>query len=327
MKFLDIISEFEKALFSWRMSFRGGRAEGKHLDVKKKPRRVKFSDLCEKYQEYSKTNKKSWESDITVMKKLKNFLGDIHLDEITPWLVEKYKSERRKIVAPATVNRALACLKHMFTKAIDWGDSTVNPVKKVKLFKEPPARVRFLEGDEIQRLLSECHSTLRPLVVCALHSGMRKGEIFSLTWDCLDFKQTQIVVRESKNGESRYIPMSKTLEEILMKQKEQSTSQFVFPGRYGKKLVDIKTGFRAALERAGIKDFRFHDLRHTFASQLVMNGETLNTVRELLGHKTLEMTLRYSHLSKSHKSKAVKVMDGIMGKEENGTNLAQLVNK
>ena len=286
-------------------------AEGKHLDIKKKRKRITFLDFSEKYLEYARVNKKSYKSDEVIIGKLRMEFKGKNLDEISTWIIEKFKLKKVKKVTPTTVNRYLACLKHMYNLGIDWGDIDKNPVIKVKFFKEPNPRVRYLITEEIERLLSECCDHLKPIVLCALHTGMRRGEILNLTWSNVDFRNNIIVLEETKSGRRREIPLSETLEAELKELKRLSKSEFVFVNSEGNKFRDNKKGFNAAVRRAGITDFRFHDLRHTFASTLVMNGETLNTVRELLGHQSMDMTLRYSHLSKSHKSKAVKVMDQV----------------
>lgn len=162
---------------------------------------------------------------------------------------------------------------------------------------------------------------LRPILVIALHTGMRRGEIFNLLWTDIDFQGDLAHVRESKNGEGRYIPVSSELRHTLQSLSSRFSGGYVFPSylprrkRNGADVVgqhpytDLKNSFSSALKRAGISDFRFHDLRHTFASHLVMAGADLNTVRELLGHKSIKMTLRYAHLSPTHKKQAIKLID------------------
>ena len=147
---------------------------------------------------------------------------------------------------------------------------------------------------------------------------MRKGEIFNLKWHDIDWNNGLIHLLRTKNNEKREIPFNETVRGILIRIKRNPESPYVFSSFKGKPFVDIKKSFHTALTKAGINDFRFHELRHTFASQLVMSGVDLLTVKELLGHKNIEMTLRYSHLSCNHKKQAVKALDQL-----NGTNLAQ----
>ena len=154
---------------------------------------------------------------------------------------------------------------------------------------------------------------------------MRRGEILKLKWRDVDLSQRVIFVREAKSGISRYLPISDELLEDLGSQHSRSGSGYVFPshlprrnpahrsGEPNEPYTDIKNAFRQALKKAGIDEFRFHDLRHTFASYLVMNGADLNVVRELLGHRTLAMTLRYAHLAPRTKDQAIRLIDQALG--------------
>jgi integrase len=145
------------------------------------------------------------------------------------------------------------------------------------------------------------------IILLALETGMRRGEIFNLRWDDLDYTRNQIWVRESKNGDARHAPMRPRSKEALLRRPRRIDCDYIFPGRVGK--TRASTGlvetFTNLLTRAGIKDFRFHDLRHTFASHLVMAGVDLFTVGKLLGHRHTAMTARYSHLSEGHLHRAV----------------------
>ena len=157
----------------------------------------------------------------------------------------------------------------------------------------------------------------------------RRGEILGLKWEQVDLRHSFILLDTSKNGERREIPINTTLEYLFKEMPHSVESVFVFAGKKGKPLTDIKKSFHVALKNAGILDFRFHDLRHTFASHLVMAGVDLTSVKELLGHKDIKMTLRYSHLAPGHKRKAVQVLDRIMDKNEdvnlyNGHNLGTM---
>ena len=289
-------------------------AEGKFLD-KKEIVNVKFADFADEYIEiYAKHNKKSYKTDLVRLIALKPLIGNRYLHEITPRLVEEFKSKRIKEVKPATVNRELACLKHIFTIANEWGRVEQNPVKRVKMFRENNCRVRYLEQDEIERLLNACTGYLKNIVVIALNTGMRKSEILNLKWENINIKQGFIYLLDTKNGDKREIPINGTVKHVLITQRKHPKSPYVFYNKDGKPFGDIKKGFIAVLNRTGIIDFKFHDLRHTFASHLVMSGIDLNTVRELLGHKSIRMTLRYSHLSPAHKKKAVDILGKVFAK-------------
>ena len=203
---------------------------------------------------------------------------------------EAYHKKIQTPVRPATVNRELSLLKHMFSKAIEWGKCKENPAKKVKKLKGEVKRVRFLMPDEVQTLLSSCADYLRPIVTLAVHTGMRKGEIFGLKWEQINFEQGIITLQDTKNGERRDIPMDETVKTTLKGMEKKGN--YLFCNEEGDTFARLQRSFETALKKSGIEDFRFHDLRHTFASNLVMAGEDLNTVRELLGHKDLTMTLR-----------------------------------
>ena len=281
-------------------------AEGKFLD-KKKQKKIKFKDFANEFIEFhSKPNKKSWKRDVQLVNHLKNFFGEKKLYEITPLDIEKYKKNRIQKVKPATVNREIACLKAIFNKAIQWGKATENPMDKVKLYKENNQIVRYLTEKEMVKLIENSTGYLKPIVIIALNTGMRLNEIINLQWKDIAFEQKIINIIDSKNGEKREIPVNDIVINVLKDWKNRSEGSFVFT-KGGKPISkrSVQSRFKTALKRAGIRNFRFHDLRHTFASHLVMNGTDLKTVQELLGHKTFDMTLRYAHLSPDHKRLAI----------------------
>lgn len=191
-------------------------------------------------------------------------------------------------------------------KAIEWHYLKDNHLQIVKKLKEPPGRLRYLTDDEMKTLLRECALHLRPMVIVALNTGFRKSEILNLRWSDVDMTNRVITVQKSKNNESKIVPINETLYRTLISLKHCSDGRPVFAGKDGKPYVDIRKSFAAALKRAGIKNFRFHDLRHTFASPLVMAGVDIRTAQELMGHKDIRMTMRYSHLSSAHLKEAVK---------------------
>ena len=266
-----------------------------------------FEKICKEYLQFSKTNKtkKSYERDILSIKHLSEYFSGKLLEEITARDLEQYKNRRRIKVMPATVNRELSCIKHMFNKAVQWGYLKKNPLQCVMKFKEPPARVRYLTEEEIERLENSCINHLRPIVVMALNTGMRKSEILNLKWSDIDMRNRLVIIRHTKNNEIKMVPINNTLYFHLVLLSPKPNGHYVFENKNGKPYTKIFKGFKAALRRAGISDFRFHDLRHTFASRLVMAGVDIRTVQELLGHKSLRMTMKYSHLSDKHLRDAV----------------------
>jgi integrase len=251
-------------------------------------------------------------------KALRRVFAGKRLADITPFLIEKYKRLRKEEGrSEVTVNRELAFLKNLFTMAMKWGKASENPVTQVRFFREDNGRTRFLTDEEEARLLAVCHPYLRPLVLTALHTGFRKSELLSLTWQDVDFSGRLITVHASyaKNGETRSIPMTATVKEALyaLKQDANPTTP-VFLTHNGTPYRHIAKVFDAACQRAGLTDVTFHDLRHTFASRLVTAGVDLPTVQALMRHKTIAMTMRYAPLSPGHKRAAIAVLDRMAAK-------------
>jgi integrase len=275
------------------------------------PKNIIFNQLAEQYLEYSKTNKRSstYTSDISIVKKLRQHFDDQDLMNITAFDGEQYKNQRIKDVSGSTVNREVSCLKHMLNKAVDWNYLNENPLRTVKKFKEPPGRIRYLQENEILKLIESCADYLRPIVITALNTGMRKSEILKLRWQEVDLKNRIITLTKTKNNEIRSIPINNALYKELLILSNGNENEFVFTKKDGKPFTDIRRSYKTALKRAGIENFRFHDLRHNFGSWLVMSGENIRTVQELLGHKDIKMTMRYSHLSVAHKMNAVNKLD------------------
>jgi integrase len=284
-------------------------AEGKFLDVRRRPRLV-FDEAVEKYMEWAKANKRSWDRDRTSLAHWKAELGGKPLSQIGKLDVERYKAKRKEQVAPRTVNEELACLKRLVNRMIDWGLAESNPVRGVRFLRQPPGRLKMLSPDEEKRLLDACCASLRPVVITALYTGMRRGEIVSLTWSDVDFHHGVIVVRDSKNGESRQIPMSITLRETMSALRSRSgQAERVFCSRMGTPYQSIRSAYEKAVTKAGLKDLHFHDLRHVFASNLRMQGVDLFLIKELLGQKSLDMTMRYAHITSNRKQEAIKALD------------------
>jgi integrase len=182
--------------------------------------------------------------------------------------------------------------------------------------KEKAIRLRYLEKEEITTLVANCSQELKPIVILAVNTGMRRGEILNIKWTDIDFKRDVICLLETKSDEKREVPMNEAVKDALIKVRRNPKSPYVFCYKNGEQVKDIRKSFWTALKKSGIKDFRFHDLRHSAASHLVMAGIDLNTVREILGHKTIEMTLRYAHLSPNHKKKAVDVLGESIGMQK-----------
>ncbi len=268
-------------------------------------------DFADEYFAYYKANRRasSVERHQTSWVALQPVFANKRLSDITPLDLERYRRNRQKIgKSDVTIHRELAMMRNLYSMAMKWGKAEKNPVKEVKLAKENNQRIRYLTHEEEERLLTACKAPLKPVVITAIHTGFRKSELLSLTWDDVDFARGAVTVKAgyAKNGESRSIPMNDVLKHTL--ELSKTFEGAVFRNRNGKPYKSVNTAFKNAVRRAEIEDFTFHDLRHTFASRLVMGGVDLPTVKELMGHKDIKMTLRYAHLSDDHKQKAVDIL-------------------
>jgi len=234
----------------------------------------------------------------------------------TDWTKSKRKSSSPR--SKATVNRYLAILSNVFTVAVrEWHWVSDNPVTKVAKFKEPRGRVRFLDDSERERLLAECqksgHPLLYPAVVLALASGARQAEVMASEWagregakpvSVLNLKDRTLTLFETKNSDPRVVGLADSVVDVLgrMRSDHPNIARWVFPGRGGRKPIDLRAPFLLALGEAGIENFRWHDLRHSTASYLAMAGATPSEIAAVLGHRQLTMVKRYAHLSESHVS-------------------------
>lgn len=291
-----------------------------HGSSKKKP--MTFDEMADCYlNDYAKIQKSSWRHDMYRLEaQLKPFFGSMKLNEVTPLLIEKYRAERLKTgVSKSTVNRELAIMKKMFNLSIDWKLATENPVKKVKFFSEKDnLKERILTKEEEGRLLVASAEHLKPILIAGLNTGMRLGEILSLKWGQIDFEKELVRVEKTKSGKIRYVNINSVLSKTLENLKaENGEGEFLFTNpKTGQPLKDVKTAFKSACRRANIKNLRFHDLRHTFASRLVESGVDLITVKELLGHSTVKITERYTHPNQSLKKEAVELLAKKPGKSD-----------
>jgi site-specific recombinase XerD len=224
--------------------------------------------------------------------------------------IEEAKRDLCKGLRPGSVNRKLAALKSAFSLAVKNHKIERNPVKEVRLLKENNARIRYLTEEEEIRLFAVLPDKYKPLVLIAMNTGLRKTEQLSLKWTDIDLKLGQITVRESKPGKSRVVPMNKAVEEALRRLPRRIGNPFVFSGRKaGGRLLDLPNDWENFLLQAAIEDFHWHDLRHTFASRLVMAGVDIYTVCKLLGHHDIKMTMRYAHLAPGYMKAAVNLLN------------------
>ncbi len=293
--------------------------------------KVMFNEFVrEKYLPYAKTNKK--EKTYKLEKTFFNLwilpvIGNKTLNNISPLDLEKIKKEMIKNNrSPRTIEYALAVIRQVFNKAIEWGIyNGVNPVSKVKKPKKDNRRIRFLTKEEADLLLKELKKRscqVYEMAYLSLYTGMRFGEIASLTWQDIDFKNGIITIKDPKNNTGRVAYMTENLKKVLIKkhkrEQPKSLSELVFKDKKGNKLIKISKTFDRTVDKLGlnngITDPRdkvvFHTLRHTFASWLAIQGTPIYTIKELMGHKTLAMTERYAHLIPDAKREAVEKLLG-----------------
>jgi len=217
---------------------------------------------------------------------------------------------------PATVNRFMTALSHAFTITIkEWEWMEDHPMRKISKLQEPRGRVRFLDNDERKRILETCAESRSPhlylIVMVALSTGARQGEILGLKWKDVDFERRIITLHHTKNGERRILPISNHVLPLLQAHHEARSkhADYVFPSPRHNRPLNIRIAWESAVTKAKVEDFRFHDLRHSAASYLAMNGATTSEIAEVLGHKTLAMVKRYSHLSEAHTAGVVERMN------------------
>jgi len=295
------------------------------FDVKRETQ-VTFNELAEKYVENFGNQRSFVGFKRHVIKELRELFGDRRLSEITYLELETYRNRRKatptkagKPRADASVNCDMAILGHILSKAVEWELLETSPFKKGKrlMFKVDNQRLRFLTDSEIEALLTasddlKAHSPyLHPLVETALLTGMRRGELLALKWEQIRNGFIYLEGGMVKSGKGRQIPINDRLAEVFreVRRGNQLKSEFVFCNFQGRRFYQVKRSFAAACRRAGVEDFRFHDLRHTFASRLVMRGASLKAVQELLGHADLKMTMRYAHLSHEHLRDSVNLLN------------------
>lgn len=254
--------------------------------------------------------------------KITEYLDQIKSEPI-PSRAKKTNPEPR-YRTPATVNRYKTALSPVLTACtMGWGWLESNPAERVQSGQESRGRVRFLSNDERAALLHACDEAtdtpeLKVIVLLAITTGARRGEIIGLRWRDVDMARKSITLHDTKNGETRAVPLVGVALDAIRewgKVRPLAADALVFPGRSAKtknKPLIFETQWQTALKRAGIEGFRFHDLRHTAASYLAMNGAGLREIADILGHKTLAMVQRYSHLTQDHKIATVERMAAAM---------------
>jgi len=324
----------------WASSTESAIREGRHFKTTEAKRHT-IADLLDRYQrdELGKHNQRARHDRAPILAWWRESIGVRLLADVTPALIAEHRdrllNEGR---APATAVKYLAILSHAFSVAVrEWGWLESSPLAKVKKPSLPRGRVRFLDDDERAALLRECRASsnafLYPVVVLALSTGMRQGEVMGLhwrepkqapegAWGVVDLDAGRIVLHQTKNGERRLVPLVGHALECLrqLAKVRRLDTDLCFPaakpprrklGELPRPIqpVDLRKPWETALQRAGIENFHFHDLRHSAASYLAMHGATLAVIADTLGHKPLQMVKRYAHLSEAHTASVVTRMN------------------
>jgi integrase len=309
----------------WATQTEAALREGRYFPTQEAKRHT-LNDLAARYLENVERRKpQAHRKQKQIMQWWQDRLGDYSLSAITPAMVAEKRDElltenigtdkepRRR--SPATANRYLAALSKAMSDAVrEWHWLNENPVKRVTKETEPQGRVRYLSDDERAALLKACQeSPLKPLeliVLLAITTGMRKGEILGLRWPDVDLKRRIAVLHKTKNSERRAAPLVPRVAELLQEHAKvrRLDTDLVFARAGNDGPLEIKHRFEEALAKAKIENFRFHDLRHTAASYLAMSGATPPEIAAVLGHKTLAMVKRYAHLSDAHTGAVVERM-------------------
>ncbi len=288
--------------------------EGRYFDRLEEQTRT-FGELMERYETEHAAKQASRRAIRGYIRNLLPVFGHLTLGEIRPQLIVAYKQKRYADgVAPATINRELAAMKKAFNLAIrEWEWCRENPVSRVSMEKEASPRDRWLTHEEEARVLGASPPSLRELVLFALHTGMRLGEILALTWRAVDLVRNTATVFQSKNGTRRTIPLNQTARALLKaKAKVRALhTEHVFQSEAHTPLDpnNVRRAFRRAVEQAEIEELHVHDLRHTFATRLVQAGVDLYKVQRLLGHQSPVMTQRYAHHSPESLRGGVEILD------------------
>ena len=276
-------------------------------------KKVRLKTLLQLYDQYSELNKLSYGTD-AFCKYIGLFFGEnTYANDIKPDKIEKFKKylKEERYSSNATINKYLSALSKMYNLGIESGIIKANPVRAVKKLREENYKIRYLTADEEKRMFKAIDETfpyLKQIITCALQTGMRRGEIFNLKWSDIDFEFGFIELLKTKSGKSRKIPISESLMAILESIERNSDYVFVNP-QTQKPFTDIHNSFRTVLRMADIKNFRFHDLRHTVATRLVEKGIDLVVVKEILGHSKIDTTMRYAHAVPKRKLDAIAVLN------------------
>ena len=290
--------------------------QGKKLPESLRTPMVSFTEIAHDALVYSKTHKRTYEDDLFRMPRLLAAFRERAADSITPQDLEHHLAQTTEESnwAPATVNRYRALVSLIFRLGIENGKVKENPARLVKPRQVNNTRIRWLAPEEEVRLraaIEACCPEHMPELDLALNTGLRLGELYGLTWENANESRRVLTIPRSKNGETRHVPInSAALAALVELRKRGDGTGPVIRNLQGEPLAGPRHWFEPAIGKAKIRAFSWHCLRHTFASRLVMAGVDLRTVQELMGHKNISMTVRYSHLTPKHTLAAVELLAG-----------------
>ena len=277
-----------------------------------KPVNLTLTELGERYIEHAKLHKRSWIRDMQLLSNLQEFFGSSRLRDITAFRIEEYQRKRVQEASPATTNREIALLKHMFNIAERWGQHQgANPVRMVRFLPENSVKYRTLSAEEERKLLSCCAPHVREMVVFAINTGLRSGDIYRLRWEDVDFPNKQLHLIVKKTAKPLELPLNDDAMGVLRARQAVRRGLYIFYNPdTGSAFLNLKTGLKGALRRGGLTGITWHTLRHTFASRLLLSGADLVTVKDLLGHAEIKTTLRYAHSNAQARAQAVANLNG-----------------
>lgn len=236
--------------------------------------------------------------------------GKLRMQDLTGNVLQSFYNDMRATGrTPATARRYITFIGAIINLGIKHQYySGKNPCQAVNIEPEDNKRTRYLNKEEIALLLDKCREDVRPVVFCALYTGMRRGEILSLTWDNVDLQQDNITLLRTKSTKKREIPIVKELKQLFLSMNPKKSGP-VFPISRDAFICS----FKRTLAKLAIPDFHFHDIRHTFASHFMMSGGSITDLQQILGHSDLKLTQRYAHLSQEHLKKGMQIIQGVFG--------------
>ena len=276
------------------------------------PEDVLFDNLCDRFIRFIEKRRQpeTVRRNRNSIKNLKKLFSGKFVLVITPQDIEKFVDMRlEQGVSFRTVNIDLTTLHFMYTKAIEWNCAVRNPVDQIRKLKVDPRPMEILTIEDERRLMDECAEYTKPIVQMALYTGMRKGEVLDLKWSEVKWETKMIRVRGTKVHKTRFVPINGTLLQFLTSLGPKTGDKYIFAKEDGKRYGDVKKGFKAACRRAGIPNFRFHDLRDTFATRFIVAGGRLVALKMILGHSDIRVTMRYIYLSETCLMEDMKKMD------------------